>query len=60
MRYRAFEDLPIIKIESFSVEDVATGKQSYFRKWKDVNFALKEFDIEEMSGDMQNYSNDSV
>ncbi|KAJ6669460.1 hypothetical protein lerEdw1_000008 [Lerista edwardsae] len=50
VRYKAFEDLPIIKIESFSVEDVATGKQSYFRKWKNINFALKEFDIEEMSG----------
>ncbi|XP_062985266.1 antiviral innate immune response receptor RIG-I isoform X1 [Elgaria multicarinata webbii] len=49
VKYKAFEDLPIIKIESFSVEDVATGEQFPFRKWKDVNFAVKEFDIEEMS-----------
>ncbi|XP_066469374.1 antiviral innate immune response receptor RIG-I [Tiliqua scincoides] len=50
VKYSTFEDLPVIKIESFSVEDVATGKQFYFRKWRDINFALKEFDIEEMSG----------
>ncbi|KAH0628367.1 hypothetical protein JD844_009437, partial [Phrynosoma platyrhinos] len=48
VKYKAFDDLPIIKIESFSVEDVATGKQTYFRKWKDVNFAMRQFDIEEM------------
>ncbi|XP_053159976.1 antiviral innate immune response receptor RIG-I isoform X2 [Hemicordylus capensis] len=49
VRFCTFEDLPIIKIESFSVENVATGKQLYFRKWKDVNFAIKEFDINEMT-----------
>uniref|UniRef100_A0A8D0KN31 RNA helicase n=1 Tax=Salvator merianae TaxID=96440 RepID=A0A8D0KN31_SALMN len=49
VKYKAFEDMPIIKIESFSVEDVATGRQSCFRKWRDTKFQLKEFDIEEMS-----------
>ncbi|XP_061487966.1 antiviral innate immune response receptor RIG-I [Rhineura floridana] len=49
VKYRVFEDLPIIKIKSFSVEDIVKGKQSCFRKWKDVDFAMKEFDIEEMS-----------
>nr|XP_060618505.1 antiviral innate immune response receptor RIG-I [Anolis sagrei ordinatus] len=48
VKYKAFDDLPIIKIESFSVENVSTGRQLYFRKWKLVNFAMKEFDIEEM------------
>nr|XP_028567752.1 probable ATP-dependent RNA helicase DDX58 [Podarcis muralis] len=49
VKYKEFEDIPVIKIESFSVYDVVKGKQDYFRKWKDVNFALKEFDIKEMS-----------
>uniref|UniRef100_A0ABM5FRV1 RNA helicase n=1 Tax=Pogona vitticeps TaxID=103695 RepID=A0ABM5FRV1_9SAUR len=48
VKYRTLDDLPIIKIESFSVKDVATGRQSYFRKWKDVDFAMRDFDIEEM------------
>uniref|UniRef100_H9G577 RNA sensor RIG-I n=1 Tax=Anolis carolinensis TaxID=28377 RepID=H9G577_ANOCA len=48
VKYKAFDDLPIIKIDSFSVEDVSTGRQHYFRKWKNANFAMKEFDIEEM------------
>ncbi|KAF7244727.1 putative ATP-dependent RNA helicase DDX58 [Varanus komodoensis] len=49
VKYQAFEDLPIIKIESFLVQDVVTGKRSYFRKWKEVDFAIKEFSVEDMS-----------
>ncbi|KAJ7335401.1 hypothetical protein JRQ81_013342 [Phrynocephalus forsythii] len=48
VKYKMTKDLPIIKIESFSVEDVDTGRQFYFRKWRDVNFAMRDFDIEEI------------
>lgn len=48
VKYKELEDLPIVKIESFSVENVDTGRQMYFRKWRDVDFAMKDFDIEEM------------
>ncbi|XP_067409296.1 antiviral innate immune response receptor RIG-I [Emydura macquarii macquarii] len=49
VRYKTFDDLPIIKIESFVVKDITSGKLSVFRKWRDVDFAMKEFDINEMS-----------
>ncbi|CAM2114646.1 unnamed protein product [Caretta caretta] len=49
VRYKTFDDLPVIKIESFVVKDVTTGKLSVFRKWRDVDFAMREFDINEMS-----------
>ncbi|XP_077201385.1 antiviral innate immune response receptor RIG-I isoform X2 [Paroedura picta] len=49
-RYMNLDDLPIIKVESFIVEDVLTGEQRPFRKWKDVDFAIKAFAIEEMFG----------
>uniref|UniRef100_A0A8C8RFD0 RNA helicase n=1 Tax=Pelusios castaneus TaxID=367368 RepID=A0A8C8RFD0_9SAUR len=48
-RYKTFDDLPIIKIESFVVKDITTGKLAVFRKWRDVDFTMKEFDINEMS-----------
>ncbi|XP_070598560.1 antiviral innate immune response receptor RIG-I isoform X1 [Erythrolamprus reginae] len=48
VKYKNFEDMPIIKIESFSVQDVVSNRQFYFRKWKDVDFAMKDFDVEEM------------
>ncbi|ETE68892.1 putative ATP-dependent RNA helicase DDX58 [Ophiophagus hannah] len=46
--YKTFEDMPIIKIESFSVQDVVRNMQNHFRKWKDVDFAIKDFDFEEI------------
>ncbi|XP_026528045.1 probable ATP-dependent RNA helicase DDX58 [Notechis scutatus] len=49
VKYKTFEDMPIIKIESFSVQDVVSSKQFHFRKWKDVDFAMKDFDFEELS-----------
>ncbi|XP_063151061.1 antiviral innate immune response receptor RIG-I [Candoia aspera] len=49
VKYKTFEEMPIIKIESFSVQDIVTNKQFHFRKWKDIDFAIKDFDIEEMS-----------
>lgn len=49
VKYKTFDKIPVIKIESFSVQDVVSNKQLYFRKWKDVDFAMKDFDTEEMS-----------
>ncbi|XP_019410824.1 PREDICTED: probable ATP-dependent RNA helicase DDX58 isoform X2 [Crocodylus porosus] len=49
VRYKTFDNLPVIKVESFVVEDIATGEQSVFRKWVHVDFELKKFDVEEMS-----------
>ncbi|XP_013927863.1 PREDICTED: probable ATP-dependent RNA helicase DDX58 [Thamnophis sirtalis] len=48
VKYKTFADMPIIKIGSFSVQDVVSNQQFHFRKWKDVDFAMKEFDVEEM------------
>uniref|UniRef100_A0A8C6XNP0 RNA helicase n=1 Tax=Naja naja TaxID=35670 RepID=A0A8C6XNP0_NAJNA len=48
VKYKTFEDMPIIKIESFSVQDVVSNTQNHFRKWKDVDFAMKDFDFEEI------------
>uniref|UniRef100_U3ERF7 RNA helicase n=1 Tax=Micrurus fulvius TaxID=8637 RepID=U3ERF7_MICFL len=48
VKYKGFEDMPLIKIERFSVQDVVSNKQFRFRKWKDVDFAVKDFDFEEL------------
>nr|XP_006123152.1 probable ATP-dependent RNA helicase DDX58 isoform X1 [Pelodiscus sinensis] len=48
VKYMEFDDCPVIKIESFVVRDITTGKLSNFRRWKDVDFAMKEFDTNEM------------
>ncbi|KAL8203044.1 UNVERIFIED_CONTAM: hypothetical protein K2H54_036536 [Gekko kuhli] len=50
VKYMNLDDLPIIKVESFIVEDIVSGMQRHFRKWKEVHFAMKAFAIEEMSG----------
>ncbi|NXD85600.1 DDX58 helicase, partial [Halcyon senegalensis] len=34
VKYKTFDHLPIIKIKSFVVENVETGKQTDFQKWK--------------------------
>ncbi|KAM3846620.1 antiviral innate immune response receptor RIG-I isoform 2-T2 [Vipera latastei] len=49
VKYKTFDKIPIIKIESFSVQDVVSNEQLHFRKWKDVDFAMKDFNTEEMS-----------
>uniref|UniRef100_A0A1W7RE07 RNA helicase n=1 Tax=Agkistrodon contortrix contortrix TaxID=8713 RepID=A0A1W7RE07_AGKCO len=46
VKYKTFDNMPIIKIQSFSVQDVVSNEQIYFRKWKDVDFAMKDFDSE--------------
>ncbi|XP_042638224.1 antiviral innate immune response receptor RIG-I [Orycteropus afer afer] len=48
VKYRTFE-IPVIKIESFVVEDIATGNQTLYAKWKDFHFKRVTFDAAEMS-----------
>ncbi|XP_066515219.1 antiviral innate immune response receptor RIG-I-like [Hoplias malabaricus] len=45
--YLCIRDLPIVKIKSFKVQDLATLRKYLFRKWKDVNFPMKEFELTE-------------
>ncbi|XP_065511806.1 antiviral innate immune response receptor RIG-I isoform X2 [Caloenas nicobarica] len=49
VKYKTFDNLPVIKIKSFIVEDVETGTQMDFQKWKVINLSLKNFDDEETS-----------
>ncbi|XP_075383456.1 antiviral innate immune response receptor RIG-I isoform X3 [Mycteria americana] len=49
VKYKTCDNLPVIKIKSFVVENVETGTQMDFQKWKDINFSLKNFDVEETS-----------
>uniref|UniRef100_A0A8C0UVE0 RNA helicase n=1 Tax=Cyanistes caeruleus TaxID=156563 RepID=A0A8C0UVE0_CYACU len=46
VKYKTFDNLPVIKIKSFVLEDVETGTQMDFQKWKNINFSLKNFDEE--------------
>lgn len=48
VRYKTFE-IPVIKIESFVVEDIESGVQNRHSKWKDFHFERKQFNPEEMS-----------
>uniref|UniRef100_A0A6I8P6F3 RNA helicase n=1 Tax=Ornithorhynchus anatinus TaxID=9258 RepID=A0A6I8P6F3_ORNAN len=48
VRYKIFE-MPIIKIESFVVEDIFTGAQHVCSKWKTFNFVRIPFDAAEIS-----------
>ncbi|KAI5096188.1 putative ATP-dependent RNA helicase DDX58, partial [Silurus meridionalis] len=45
--YMNIQDLPVVKIESFIVQDRVTKKQTLFRKWRDVTFYMREFDVTE-------------
>ncbi|XP_002708086.1 antiviral innate immune response receptor RIG-I isoform X1 [Oryctolagus cuniculus] len=47
-KVNAFE-IPLIKIQSFVVEDTVTGKQMCPSKWKDFNFEKIPFNPEELS-----------
>ncbi|GAB5579835.1 antiviral innate immune response receptor RIG-I isoform X1 [Prionailurus iriomotensis] len=47
VKYKIFE-IPVIKIESFVVEDIATGAQKLYAKWKDFHFEKIPFDAKEM------------
>lgn len=48
VRYKAFE-IPVIKIESFVVEDIVTGLQKHYPRWRDFPFERIQFDATEMS-----------
>ncbi|XP_034872400.1 antiviral innate immune response receptor RIG-I isoform X2 [Mirounga leonina] len=48
VKYKTFE-IPVIKIESFVVEDITTGAQKLYAKWKDFPFEKRSFDATEMS-----------
>lgn len=48
VKYKTFE-IPIIKIESFVVEDIATGEQRLYAKWRDFHFEKQPFDAVEMA-----------
>lgn len=48
VRYKTFE-IPVIKIESFVVEDIVSGVQNRHSKWKDFHFERIQFDPAEMS-----------
>ncbi|XP_056375512.1 antiviral innate immune response receptor RIG-I [Hyla sarda] len=45
--YLNFQDIPLIKIDKFVVEN-ADQSQQYFNKWVKVNFTMKEFNSEEI------------
>lgn len=45
--YLSFQNIPLIKIDKFVVEN-ANGTQEYFKKWVKVNFRMKEFNQEEI------------
>uniref|UniRef100_A0A8C3URD7 RNA helicase n=1 Tax=Catharus ustulatus TaxID=91951 RepID=A0A8C3URD7_CATUS len=49
VKYKTFDNLPVIKIKSFVLEDVETGTQMEFQKWKSINLSLKNFDEEAFS-----------
>ncbi|KAJ8403691.1 hypothetical protein AAFF_G00350170 [Aldrovandia affinis] len=46
--YMNVVDLPVIKIESFVVKNCTTNNQDYFRSWKEVPFAIREFDVKDI------------
>ncbi|XP_003800341.1 probable ATP-dependent RNA helicase DDX58 [Otolemur garnettii] len=47
VKYKTFE-IPVIKIESFVVEDIATGAQRLYSKWKEFHFEKTPFHAVEM------------
>lgn len=46
VKYKTFDNLPVIKIKSFVLENVETGTQTDLKKWKSINLSLKNFDEE--------------
>nr|XP_045015921.1 antiviral innate immune response receptor RIG-I isoform X2 [Jaculus jaculus] len=48
VRYKALE-IPVIKIESFVVEDIATGAQHHYSRWKDFHLEWMQFEAMELS-----------
>lgn len=48
VKFKTFE-IPVIKIGSFVVEDIATGEQKLYAKWRDFHFEKLPFDAAELS-----------
>ncbi|KAM4708598.1 antiviral innate immune response receptor RIG-I isoform 1-T2 [Discoglossus pictus] len=46
--YLTFPNIPLIKINSFVVENAEGTNQEYFSKWVKVNFTIKDFRSEEI------------
>lgn len=51
--YLGFQNIPLIKIDKFVVEN-ANGSQAYFKKWVKVDFSIKEFNQEEIDESFSN------
>ncbi|KAL7863909.1 hypothetical protein AOLI_G00153290 [Acnodon oligacanthus] len=47
--YLSIRDLPIVKIESFVIQNIETLQKQWYRKWRDVTFAMQEFDLTEIT-----------
>uniref|UniRef100_A0A3B4C3T9 RNA helicase n=1 Tax=Pygocentrus nattereri TaxID=42514 RepID=A0A3B4C3T9_PYGNA len=47
--YLSIRDLPIVKIDSFVIQNVETLQKQWYRKWRDVTFAMQEFDLTEIT-----------
>uniref|UniRef100_A0A8C7M4S3 Activating signal cointegrator 1 complex subunit 3 n=1 Tax=Oncorhynchus kisutch TaxID=8019 RepID=A0A8C7M4S3_ONCKI len=47
--YLSIQNLPVLKIESFVVKNCVTEQQRYYRKWRDVTFSMKTFELTDIA-----------
>uniref|UniRef100_A0A8C7M570 Activating signal cointegrator 1 complex subunit 3 n=1 Tax=Oncorhynchus kisutch TaxID=8019 RepID=A0A8C7M570_ONCKI len=47
--YLSIQNLPVLKIESFVVKNCVTEQQRYYRKWRDVTFSMKTFELTDIT-----------
>uniref|UniRef100_A0A673W7N4 RNA helicase n=1 Tax=Salmo trutta TaxID=8032 RepID=A0A673W7N4_SALTR len=47
--YLTIQNLPVLKIESFVVKNCVTEQQRYYRKWRDVTFSMKTFELTDIT-----------
>uniref|UniRef100_A0A8K9XG39 Activating signal cointegrator 1 complex subunit 3 n=1 Tax=Oncorhynchus mykiss TaxID=8022 RepID=A0A8K9XG39_ONCMY len=47
--YLTIQNLPVLKIESFVVKNCVTEQQRYYRKWRDVTFSMKTFELTDIA-----------
>ncbi|KAL0970557.1 hypothetical protein UPYG_G00243720 [Umbra pygmaea] len=47
--FQTIQDLPVIKIDAFVVKNSVSKQQRYYRKWRDVDFTIKTFDLSEIT-----------
>ncbi|XP_062905070.1 probable ATP-dependent RNA helicase DDX58 isoform X2 [Mobula hypostoma] len=50
--FSLFKDLPVIKIESFVLQNIKTGAPAIVRKWKDAPFSISKFEGTEICQDL--------